>query len=509
MGKEEKKVTRRDYLKYTGAAIGGLVVGGALGYVLKPAEVIEKTVTAPGVAATTTIEKTVTTIATTPIPTTLTVPTTISLWRQCKGETIRVTMQDHPSTYALLKHLPEFEKLTGIKVIVDVLPWTALHEKNLTDLQSGTGFYDVISHGAKYTMPLYCKNKWIEPLNDYLEDPDLTEYSYDFEDFFEPFRLLMEEPVWGEAGKIYGVPSYGETSLYYYRKDIFDLKGLTEKDIETVEGYESAAAKCNNPPAIYGALMRGSRDHAPPYVIAYFHMYGAEYLDEDWRPAFNSPEGVEALTRYTEPLLKYGPPGIAGFGFPEVVDTFKLGKAANLPMDASVFAVSPFNAPDSPVKGKVGVYLVPKGPRRRAPDLHAMALSINKMSKHKKAAWLFIQWITSKPIERITTLEGTRTDPCRTSTWNDPMVIKFWNDLGLGKFREVVFQSFEIAKYPEPKNPACKSFEPRFPEYLETRAYIGDALGAVLMGTKTPKEALDEAARKIEKILRDAGYYKK
>jgi len=57
---EEKKIKRRDYLKYTGAAIGGLVVGGALGYLAKPAEVVEKTVTAPAIITTTTLEKTVT-----------------------------------------------------------------------------------------------------------------------------------------------------------------------------------------------------------------------------------------------------------------------------------------------------------------------------------------------------------------------------------------------------------------------------------------------------------------
>jgi len=66
MGKEEKKVTRRDYLKYTGAGIGGLIVGGALGYVLKPSEVVERTVTAPGVERTVTITKTET-IGLTPV----------------------------------------------------------------------------------------------------------------------------------------------------------------------------------------------------------------------------------------------------------------------------------------------------------------------------------------------------------------------------------------------------------------------------------------------------------
>jgi len=51
----EEKVTRRNYLKYTGAAIGGLIVGGALGYLAKPTEVIKETVTAPAVEKTITV----------------------------------------------------------------------------------------------------------------------------------------------------------------------------------------------------------------------------------------------------------------------------------------------------------------------------------------------------------------------------------------------------------------------------------------------------------------------
>ncbi|MEM3130905.1 MAG: substrate-binding domain-containing protein, partial [Nitrososphaerota archaeon] len=57
--KKEEKIKRRDYLKYTGAAIGGLVVGGALGYLAKPAEVVKETVTAPAIEKTVTFERTI------------------------------------------------------------------------------------------------------------------------------------------------------------------------------------------------------------------------------------------------------------------------------------------------------------------------------------------------------------------------------------------------------------------------------------------------------------------
>jgi hypothetical protein len=60
-GNKEEKINRRDYLKYVGAAIGGLLVGGVLGYVLKPLEVVEKITT---LATTVIIPETITTTVT-------------------------------------------------------------------------------------------------------------------------------------------------------------------------------------------------------------------------------------------------------------------------------------------------------------------------------------------------------------------------------------------------------------------------------------------------------------
>ncbi|MEM3907146.1 MAG: twin-arginine translocation signal domain-containing protein, partial [Nitrososphaerota archaeon] len=65
------KSSRRDALKIVGSAVGGLVVGAAVGYLAKPAEVLEKTVTstAPGQVTTVTSRETITRTVTAGTPT--------------------------------------------------------------------------------------------------------------------------------------------------------------------------------------------------------------------------------------------------------------------------------------------------------------------------------------------------------------------------------------------------------------------------------------------------------
>lgn len=52
--KETGKVTRRDYLKITGAAAARLIVGGAIGYVAKPTVTSTVTTTQTATASATT-----------------------------------------------------------------------------------------------------------------------------------------------------------------------------------------------------------------------------------------------------------------------------------------------------------------------------------------------------------------------------------------------------------------------------------------------------------------------
>jgi ribose transport system substrate-binding protein len=125
---EEKKVNRRDYLKYTGAAIGGLVVGGALGYLLKPAEVVEKTatVTAPGV------ERTVTAPGAT-----VTVPGAVSTVTVPKTVTVTATAPVIPEEEARRMLAQKYMNAKpGEKFLVGYVTWTLAQEAPKYDYQA-------------------------------------------------------------------------------------------------------------------------------------------------------------------------------------------------------------------------------------------------------------------------------------------------------------------------------------------------------------------------------------
>lgn len=53
-----------------------------------------------------------------------------------EGIELTVQMQDHSATRAIQKLLPDFEKMTGAKVNLVILPFSAMKEKQLIELAS-------------------------------------------------------------------------------------------------------------------------------------------------------------------------------------------------------------------------------------------------------------------------------------------------------------------------------------------------------------------------------------
>ena len=92
-------------------------------------------------------------------------------WRQAEGQEITVAVI--PASYFdnLITLQPQFEALTGIKLRFEKVPPGQIRQKALLDLSSKTGTYATHAADPMY-YPLYVSNKWVEPLDKYLERRD-------------------------------------------------------------------------------------------------------------------------------------------------------------------------------------------------------------------------------------------------------------------------------------------------------------------------------------------------
>src|SRR3954453_8551212 len=95
-------------------------------------------------------------------------------WQQASGETITVAVI--PASYFenLIALAPQFKALTGIDVRFEKIPPAQIRQKAVINLTSKTGTYATHAADPMY-YSLYAANKWVEPLDAYLNDKSLTD----------------------------------------------------------------------------------------------------------------------------------------------------------------------------------------------------------------------------------------------------------------------------------------------------------------------------------------------
>jgi len=87
-----------------------------------------------------------------------------------QGTEIRFLMNKHPFTTFIEPKVPEFEKLTGIKVVMEVFPEDQYRNKRTIELNAGgklDGYMIMPGQDELY----YWKAGWLQPLDDYIKNP--------------------------------------------------------------------------------------------------------------------------------------------------------------------------------------------------------------------------------------------------------------------------------------------------------------------------------------------------
>ena len=220
-------------------------------------------------------------------------------WRQVAGEAISIAVI--PASYFdnLGSLVTQFEALTGIKVRIEKVPPGQIRQKAMLDLSSKTRTYATHAADPMY-YPLYVANKWVDPLDRYLNDASLTDPAwFNYDDIIKAWRDADSID-----GKPYGIPYDGEVTVQVYRKDLYDAKGL--KPAETLDEL-LANAKALHDPAnrVYGLALRGFAGAGQNMYIypSLLRAFGGSWSSGSGITV-NSPEAVRALQWYVDALTQ-------------------------------------------------------------------------------------------------------------------------------------------------------------------------------------------------------------
>lgn len=410
-----------------------------------------------------------------------------------KGETVYVLVNFHPDIEATLPIYEEFEQETGIKVQFDLLVRRTMDIKAETELVAQSGAYDLM-HMGLWKTARYAKRDWAEPLGKYINDPKLTGPDFDLDDFvYNALRALTDKD-----SKIRGLPWSTETGLIYYRTDLLDKYGIAEPP-KTFEEMKEVCKKVytKDIPSIALRSVRGYGVNMWSFG-RYVGSFGGSYFDDFMRPTINTEEWIKATTFYAGLNQKYGPLGVGAYKHYELVQDFSQGKLVMVE-DAGPWG-KVFNDPEkSTVVGKWKTAVLTKGPVKHRFSHYTHGLMIPRMARNKEAAWLFLQYMTSKEFQLKRALVFGGGSVTRTSALEDP---RYKITFDFGDWGRVNAESLTIASKVEDPY-----FVPYYlPEYKEIGDNIGIALQNIITGDQSPEEALNSANKAVLEILEEAGY---
>ena len=373
----------------------------------------------------------------------------------------------------------DYEAQTGTHIEIAQFPYTNLFEKELIDLKSRTGAYDLIMLDDPW-FPRYANENVLTELTPLLQKrgqsgPDA--------DFVEASLNVCRHPF--QTGALYALPYVGNSQLFFYRKDLFEKYSL--KPPATWDDVRTAAKTIQEKETsskVYGYVMRAAQGNAAVAdFMPIFWAFGGEMFDANGKPAVNSPEGIAALEFMLE-LGKYSPPGYASFNADEVGAHLLQGTAA-MSINWPVW-ISPFSDPArSKVIGKMEFTTLPGAKKSGQAEIGNWLIAIPRYSKNAEAAMDFLLWATSAEQMKLSALRGN--PPTRRSLFNDAELVA--------------------------KNPAypaqLRSLEssrprPRTPYWNEIENTFGIFLSKANSGELSATDAMNQANAEIEKILQRA-----
>ncbi|GAA3389593.1 ABC transporter substrate-binding protein [Cryptosporangium minutisporangium] len=315
----------------------------------------------------------------------------------------------------LRPELEKFEKQTGIKVKLEVVPWSDLLNRLLAAATSGQG-PDVVNIGNTWSASLQATNAFVQ-----FDDATLEKVGG--KDRFVPAALAAS----GAEGKPpTAVPLYSLAYSLYYNKKMFAEAGIANPPT-TWEQLVADGKKLTKDGkwglAIEGAHVSENAHHA----FTFSQQYGGEWFDASGKPTFDTQQNAQAIKRYIDFIAvdKITNPGNAEYSQNQSVADFATGKAAMLLWQTvgSQLTLRNMKPEDWGVAPVPFLASPPAGGKKVNSMVAGINIAIFKHSKNQEGALDFVKFMTSDE-EQIQLNKTYGSLPSVTTVGDDPAFAK-------------------------------------------------------------------------------------
>lgn len=241
-------------------------------------------------------------------------PKELTYWATNQGSSVEADKK------VLAPELKKFERQTGVKVHLEVVPWATLLDRILAAASSGQG-PDVLNIGNTWSASLQ-KSGALLPFD------EKTFAEVGGRDRFASAPLAAT----GATGKDpAAVPLYSLTYALYYNKAMFREAGI-ERPPTTWEELVADGKKLTRGGKYGLAVEGGNPVENAHHAFVFGKQHGADFFDAAGKPTFDRPANVAAVKQYVDLLAadKIAAPGNAEYAQNQSVRDFATGKAGML-----------------------------------------------------------------------------------------------------------------------------------------------------------------------------------
>ncbi|MGE5675049.1 MAG: ABC transporter substrate-binding protein [Mycobacterium leprae] len=284
--------------------------------------------------------------------------------------------------------------------------------------------------------------------------------------------------VFNYSGKQYGLVESFSNVVLFYNKDLFDKAGVPyPTDKWTWKDELDAAQKLTDAKAgVWGSF--------EPLQFWEFYKVAAQNggkLMDGSKVTINSKQNADALQYLIDRVNKYKiQPTDAQLGGQQGDDLFKAGKIAMT--HTGIWQFGTFK--DAPFKWDIAVE---PGNTQKATHFFANAVVVSKDSKHADAAYKWAKFMTSSPEAVKVRMDASWELPAVADTKLVDSYLKQTNPAN----RKAVFDSLQYAVEP-----------PVLDKWNEETDQVGKELEAARLGKITAAQALENAQKKLEDLLK-------